>query len=189
MLNNNVEVWVDCPEKGYENLYEVSNFGKVRNKRNLKEKSSNPTGTVEYLYVNLWKENKGKMFAIHRLVAKAFVFNPDPINKTQVNHIDGNKLNNHFKNLEWNTRSENQLHMYNVLNTTPPNVGKKLGGTSKHRNVNKTTVNGCIYYRASVKYKGKRYYLGNFKDEDEAGKAVNQFYLDNKITNRPFNII
>jgi len=58
--------------------------------------------------VTLSKNGKHKGVAIHILVAKSFVDNPE--NKPEVNHVDGNKENNHESNLEWNTRLENQQH-------------------------------------------------------------------------------
>jgi hypothetical protein len=63
-----------------------------------------------YLHVGLTKNWKRYSRQIHRLVAEAYIPNPDK--KPQVNHIDTNKLNNHYKNLEWNTNGENQKHAY-----------------------------------------------------------------------------
>lgn len=67
-------------------------------------------GYIQYL---LHKDNKGKEFKAHRLVAEAFL--PNPENKREVNHIDGDKHNNCVDNLEWATTSENQRHAFYVL--------------------------------------------------------------------------
>lgn len=66
-----------------------------------------------YLQLVLCKEGIYKTFRIHRLVAENFI--PNPENKPQVNHIDGDKSNNHISNLEWATASENVLHSYRKL--------------------------------------------------------------------------
>lgn len=89
--------------KGFEN-YLIYNDGLVFNQkynRFLKE------GTNRYGYklVCLYKEGKGKMFLVHRLVALHYIPNPD--NKPDVDHIDGDKANNHVSNLRWTTRLEN----------------------------------------------------------------------------------
>lgn len=65
-----------------------------------------------YLCVSLYENRKIRSRLIHRLVAQSFLPNPD--NKPQVNHIDGNKENNSVSNLEWCNNSENQLHAYKI---------------------------------------------------------------------------
>ena len=98
-----MEVWRDCV--GYEGLYQVSNLGNVISlnynhtgkPQILKQKIyGNGAG---YYYVGLSKNGKVKMHRVHRLVAEAFIPNPD--NLPQVNHIDENHFNNRIENLEW----------------------------------------------------------------------------------------
>ena len=97
------EIWKDID--GYEGLYQVSNLGRVKSfnyNRTGKEMNLKPVNTCNgfgYLYVNLNKNGKTRLFYIHRLVAKAFLENPD--HKSDVNHKDENKTNNCVENLEW----------------------------------------------------------------------------------------
>ena len=91
---------------GFEK-YEVSNLGRVRNMksgRTLKPKL-HQTG---YLMHGLYENNKQKNLYLHRIIATAFIDNPDE--KPQVNHIDENKTNNDLSNLEWCTERENAVH-------------------------------------------------------------------------------
>lgn len=89
------EIWKDI--KGYEGLYQVSNLGRIKK---LPNKILNCTITVQgYKTVHLSKEKQSKIFRVHRLVAKAFIENPN--NYDVVNHKDENKLNNCINNLEW----------------------------------------------------------------------------------------
>ena len=96
------EVWKDI--EGYEGKYQVSNLGRVKSVR--KQAIINPIVTkVGYERVDLWNHCQRNQQSVHRLVAKAFIPNPD--NKSVVNHIDENKRNNSAGNLEWVTESEN----------------------------------------------------------------------------------
>lgn len=104
------EEWRDI--EGYDG-YQVSSFGRVKSflhntPRILKPRIINN----EYLVAVLVKSGKEKSFSVHRLVAIAFIPNPD--NKPQVNHIDGCKLNACLSNLEWATPSENGKHAFNT---------------------------------------------------------------------------
>ena len=96
------EVWKDVLH--YEGLYLVSNYGRVKNAITGKFKTQSDNGHG-YLKVILYKNNKGKNEYVHRLVALAFI--PNPENKTTVNHLDEDKQNNYVGNLEWATQSEN----------------------------------------------------------------------------------
>lgn len=92
--------------------YEVSDDGLVKNKERQRILKSNKMKNG-YLSVSLRQEDGSyKLVYVHRLVAETYL--PNPENKSDVNHKDGNKLNNHLDNLEWATRSENLKHAYNI---------------------------------------------------------------------------
>lgn len=103
MLCKDIEIWKDI--EGYEGLYQVSNTGKVRSL------NYNRTGRVQelrlvrdkdgYFMVHLCKNGEGKHHLVHRLVAQAFIPNPD--NLPVINHKDEVKTNNRVENLEWCT--------------------------------------------------------------------------------------
>lgn len=102
-----MEVWKDI--KGYDGFYQVSNMGKVRNIKTKRILSQCLNGW-KYPFVALCIDGVAKSKVVHRMVAISFV--PNPYNKEQVNHKDGNKLNNNATNLEWATQSENIKHAY-----------------------------------------------------------------------------
>lgn len=123
------EVWKDIPD--FEGYYQVSNYGNVKSldrvitnssgrKSIYKGKKRKPS-PCEYRMIVLSKLGKIKCLKISRLVAKLFV--PNPNNHEVVNHIDGQKYNDHFANLEWCTYSHNTLHAFdNNLNKRKNNV-------------------------------------------------------------------
>jgi len=107
------ELWKKVEEEGYKGLYEVSNFGRVRSNHGRKRfLTGSVAGTGKYKYIIFRKNNKIKGKYMHRLVAEAFL--PNPQSKPQVNHKDGNRLNNHVDNLEWCTCGENHKHAYRL---------------------------------------------------------------------------
>ena len=103
--------------KGYEGIYQVSNYGRVKRLtrtqpaslkdsgyRTLREKMLTPLNSKGYHRVNL----QGKLHLVHRLVAQTFIDNPNEY--PMVMHLDNNKTNNHVDNLQWGSNSMNQLH-------------------------------------------------------------------------------
>ena len=101
------ETWITV--KNYPK-YEISNFGNIKStyKNKLLKFQQDKDG---YFQVNLYENKIGKTHKIHRLVAFHFIENSE--NKLQVNHIDGNKQNNNYSNLEWCTTQENTKHAIN----------------------------------------------------------------------------
>lgn len=97
----------------FEGEFYVSNRGRVINKKTGNILKGDISGSG-YQRVQLFYHGKTKKFLRHRLVAMYFIPNDDPENKTIVNHIDGNKHNNDYTNLEWVTPSENTLHALNI---------------------------------------------------------------------------
>lgn len=99
--------WKDI--KGYEGVYQINFDGCIRKVTQDGYRSIKPILQHSgYMHVGLWKNRKCKQKRVHRLVAEAFIPNPD--NKPFVNHIDENKENNHCWNLEWVTARENTNH-------------------------------------------------------------------------------
>lgn len=123
-MNNVVltEEWRDV--EGYEGIYQVSNLGRVKSlvgynghvyikREKILKNSLKDSGSGYKRYgVTLSVKGKIKHCMVHKLVAKAFI--PNPNNYEVINHKDGNSLNNHIDNLEWCTVSYNLQHAYNT---------------------------------------------------------------------------
>jgi len=146
--------------EGYE-YYIIFKTGKIYSKKSkifMKPwiQTNKKTGRKEYR-IGLFKNGKTKCFYLARLLGFAFIYNDDPINKTQIDHIDRNSLNNDLSNLRWATWEEQQLNkrLYN---------NNKLG----LRNISKT--------KSSYKIQIQRYnYNKSFKTKEEAILQRNMF--------------
>jgi len=127
-VNNQDEIWKDI--SSYEGMYQISNIGNVKSLSRMmrtygktkyhlsKEKNlSLVTAGAGYKHIGLCKGGKCSIFTVHRLVAQAFV--PNPNNLPCVNHIDGVKLNNNYMNLEWCTKAQNNQHALDIGLRTP----------------------------------------------------------------------
>ena len=150
--------------EGYENYY-ITSKGVVFNtnyhskgitqKLKFDNSKKNKRGQ-SYLRVTLSKHSKTKRFQVHRLVAKAFI--PNPENKPCVNHIDGNPSNNNVNNLEWCTYSENELHSYKVLQKQPTRIWKKLKPTDIPK-IFKLRKKGLLQREIADKFKVSREHI------------------------------
>ena len=152
--------------EGFEK-YEVSNLGKVRNIKSgrVLKTSLNNNG---YLRLFLCENNKRKHLYLHRIIATAFIDNPD--GNPCVNHIDENKLNNDLSNLEWCTERENAIHGTRTkrvaeklsqkviqldLNDNILNVFKSMRQAERETGIDATSISACC--------NGKRKSAGRFK--------------------------
>ena len=121
------EIWKD--KKDYEGHYQVSNFGRVKSIKFGKEIILKQKIKDGYYYVGLSKNGIQKMYLVHRLVAEAFLPNPD--NLPQVNHKDENKLNNVVSNLEWCSAQYNNTYGTRIERVAEKNKKNTNGKLSK----------------------------------------------------------
>jgi hypothetical protein len=139
-----MEIWKDI--QGFEGLYMVSSIGNIKSLARLKNNGRRGTIMTQefimkkrlrdsYQILNLRKDKILSTVLIHRLVAIAFI--PNPENKPCINHLNGIKTDNRVENLEWSTVSENTQHAYDMGlipsrcgNNNPNSIFKKQLKTS-----------------------------------------------------------
>lgn len=154
-----MEEWRDVV--GYEGLYEISNMGNVRRDgRILKTHLAGGAGNKWYHYVALSKEGSVKKFRVHRLVAIAFLPNPD--NLPVIDHISGDEKDNRLSNLKWETRRGNWLN--------PTNKSRPVG-RSGHKNIFLNHDNWMVRMNVNGAIK----YIGTFKTLEEAIRARGEY--------------
>lgn len=169
------------PIKDFENLYQVSNLGQVSNYRKVLKPFVNNSG---YEVIDLKNNGSRKKFLVHRLVAQAFIENPNGYKV--VNHLDGNKHHNSVDNLEWCTNSMNILHARKIgLNPYNfPTKGKILGGYSEYRGVG-YDKSRCKWI-GTIRVNGKNLEQKRFDYEADAAEYVN-YLIDKYHSDLPKN--
>jgi hypothetical protein len=192
MLNCNIEnlpdeIWVPVPS--YENLYWVSNKGRVKNSRKIMKFYQINSG---YLCIDFTINHQKTKHLVHRLVATAFI--PNEKNDKEVNHIDENKHNNSVENLQWCTSSYNKQYSmatgaYDAIYETKNSLGKKhLPDTwSSYHNVTFDKARGK--WSATIRANGKNIEAKRFSTEVEAALHINYLIDKYNLTDRPKNII
>ena len=174
--------------KDYEGLYQISNLGRVFSLN--KNKFKHPTkGSDGYIRVSLYKERERKSYLVHRLVAEAFIENPN--NYPIINHKDENPSNNRVDNLEWCTFKYNNNYGNHIKNMVENNTYYKGSKHPSSRKVQCITTGrkfNCIkeaaeyylldsYKHISTCCKGKRNYCGK---HPVTGEKLVWKYLDDK---------
>jgi hypothetical protein len=174
-----LEIWK--PVKGYEGLYEISSYGRVKSlsrfvyqnngKYLIKEKimKFSKKGTRKnYLGLVLNGNNLKKDYMVHQLVAQ---YIPNPRNLKYINHKDGNGFNNFYLNLEWVTQRENVCHGQDKSKTSSKYIGVYWGKIQRKWKVN-------------IRINNKKKHLGSFDSEEEAYQARCDFEKENNIINK-----
>jgi mRNA-degrading endonuclease HigB of HigAB toxin-antitoxin module len=164
-----VEIWKNVV--GFEGVFIVSNLGRIMRLKcrfAKEDRLLRPHISKRGYYVyNLCYKGKNKICNIHRLVAQAFI--PNPENKREVNHKDSNKLNNDISNLEWATPKENSMHACR---------SQKSKHQKNKRGAYKNVYKEKIRWASQIVFENKNIYLGFFETKDEAHCAYFKKFKD-----------
>lgn len=171
-----MEIWKDV--KNYEGLYQVSSLGRVKG---LERQVRHPSGVTKivrekiisqhfdrdgYPRIALWKNNKGSLYAVHRLVASAFL--PNPNNSNLVMHLDDNPLNNKVDNLIWGTTQDNT--------NDKVNKGRQAKGETIYQS--KLTEKEVLIIRS--RYTPRVITIGMLSEEFNVGRSAIKDIVSNK---------
>lgn len=164
------EIWKDI--EGYVGLYQVSNLGRVKSLVGKEERFLRPgSNRTRYFNVVLYKERIKRSAYMHRLLAITFI--PNPENKREVNHKNGDRGDNRLENLEWTTTRENALHGHSRHNKTSKFAGVSLLDRKKLKK-----------WGAHIRARRRNINLGCFHTEEEAHQAyldaLNKFGIENR---------
>ena len=148
--------WIE----NYENIYKIYKNGDIESCKFKKKKILKPRIDNGYLRIGLCKKGQQKGFLIHRLIGIHFI--PNPENKPNIDHIDGDKLNNSISNLRWVSHQENNLNT--------KNRGKYKRGVSFIKTTKK--------FSSRIKINGKLKHIGYYKTEDEAHQSFRLKFIE-----------
>lgn len=167
-----MEIWKDV--NGFEGYFQISNYGRVKQlEREVwngyawftkKEKMLKISYRKAYPSVRFYIDNKVYWKSVHRLIAEAFI--PNPHNKSEVNHINGIKTDFNIDNLEWVTRSENQLHAFRT-GLNKPHIHKgSLNPSSKLNEIDIINIRNDkrLHRIIAESYGISRYNITNIKN-------------------------
>ena len=152
-----MEIWKEV--KNFAGLYKISNLGRVYSIKRKRIMQNRPNKIRGYVLVSMSFSGIVKKIPVHRLVAEAFI--PNPQNKKQVNHKNGIKSDNRVENLEWVTNTENILHAKRVLHKR---------GRDRYVMFNGILFNSIKEFRNHIDMKGKNY--RNFFDIKENNNVL-----------------
>ena len=142
--------------------YLIYDDGRVWSKRGKGKFLKPNINSGGYKQVILYNDNVRKVLLIHRLIGLNYI--PNPCNKTQVDHIDRDKLNNSIDNLRWLTHSENSRN-------------KGIRGEVQYRGVSKVNDK----FRSRIFFEGKTKSLGTYRTAEEASNVYNEFCINNNL--------